>query len=89
MTTNTAKTAPTVLTQLTLLPSRLALLLIWLYQQTFSRLVPPGTCKFYPTCSHYAYDAVERHGIIRGGWLALRRVCRCNPFHPGGYDPVP
>jgi hypothetical protein len=65
------------------------LLLIWLYQQTLSRLVPAGTCKFYPTCSHYAYGAIERHGIIRGGWLAVSRVCRCNPFNPGGYDPIP
>ena len=70
-------------------PTRLVLGLIWVYQHSVSLLVPPGTCKFYPTCSRYGYVAIERHGIIRGGWLAVRRVCRCNPFNPGGYDPVP
>jgi len=69
--------------------ARLALAVLWLYQQTLSRLVPPNTCRFHPTCSRYAYGAIERHGMIRGGWLALCRVCRCNPFNPGGYDPVP
>jgi len=68
---------------------RLVLALIRAYQLTVSRLVPPGTCRFYPTCSAYGYEAIERHGILRGGWLALRRVCRCHPFNPGGYDPVP
>ena len=67
----------------------LTLLAIRGYQLTFSRLVPPGTCRFYPSCSRYGYEAIERHGILRGGWLALRRVCRCHPFNPGGYDPVP
>lgn len=46
-------------------------------------------CRFYPSCSEYAVEAVERHGAMRGGWLALKRVGRCHPFHPGGYDPVP
>ena len=67
----------------------LALLMIRGYQETFSRVVPAGTCRFHPTCSVYGYEAIERHGIFRGGWLALRRVCRCHPFNPGGYDPVP
>ncbi len=67
----------------------LLLLMIRGYQETFSRMVPAGTCRFHPTCSFYGYEAIERHGIFRGGWLALRRVCRCHPFNPGGYDPVP
>jgi uncharacterized protein len=68
---------------------RVALWLIRGYQATVSRVVPAGTCRFYPTCSVYGYGAIERHGILRGGWLALRRLSRCHPFHPGGYDPVP
>ncbi len=46
-------------------------------------------CRFHPTCSEYAIEAVQRHGAMRGGWLALKRVGRCHPFNPGGYDPVP
>ncbi len=49
----------------------------------------PHVCRFYPSCSHYALEAVEKHGILRGGWLALKRILKCQPFHPGGYDPVP
>ncbi|MEE9441996.1 MAG: membrane protein insertion efficiency factor YidD [candidate division Zixibacteria bacterium] len=47
-----------------------------------------GQCRFYPTCSHYGLDAVKRYGALRGGWMAVRRILRCNPFFPGGYDPV-
>jgi uncharacterized protein len=69
---------------------RLALLgLIRLYQMTFSRTMPPDTCRFYPSCSHYGYQAVYKFGFFKGGALAVWRVLRCNPFNPGGYDPVP
>jgi hypothetical protein len=51
--------------------------------------VLPHHCRFYPSCSQYAIEAVETHGILRGGWLAVRRLLKCQPLHPGGYDPVP
>ncbi len=62
--------------------------LIRLYQATFSRVLPPS-CRFTPTCSHYGYEAISRYGAWRGGWLAAKRVARCHPLNPGGYDPVP
>ncbi|MCX5779978.1 MAG: membrane protein insertion efficiency factor YidD [Firmicutes bacterium] len=46
-------------------------------------------CRFYPSCSYYSIEALEKYGVFRGGWLALRRISRCHPFHPGGYDPLP
>jgi putative membrane protein insertion efficiency factor len=49
----------------------------------------PRSCRFYPTCSSYALTSVQRFGAIRGGWLAVRRIVRCNPWNPGGFDPVP
>jgi len=62
--------------------------LIRLYQLTLSRVLPPS-CRFTPSCSHYGYEAINKYGAIKGGWMAAKRVARCNPFNPGGYDPVP
>ena len=60
-----------------------------LYQKHFSPLKMGSTCRFEPTCSAYALEAVSRHGAARGGLLALARLAKCGPWHPGGYDPVP
>jgi uncharacterized protein len=59
------------------------------FYQTFLSPMKQPTCRFYPSCSHYAYEAIERHGVFRGSWLAVKRVARCHPFHQGGFDPVP
>lgn len=66
----------------------LALGLIRLYQIFVAPLLPP-LCRFEPTCSRYCYQAIRERGFFRGGWLGLRRLLRCHPFSPGGYDPVP
>lgn len=58
------------------------------YQLALSPLFGPR-CRFYPSCSHYALEAIEIHGALRGTWLAVRRISRCHPFHEGGFDPVP
>ncbi|MDA8372598.1 MAG: membrane protein insertion efficiency factor YidD [Nocardiopsaceae bacterium] len=58
------------------------------YQRFISPLFPP-VCRFYPSCSAYAVQALQEHGALRGVWLAVRRIARCHPFHPGGLDPVP
>jgi putative membrane protein insertion efficiency factor len=58
------------------------------YKRLLSPLLPPA-CRFSPTCSEYAVEAIEKHGLVRGGTLAARRLLRCGPWHPGGYDPVP
>jgi hypothetical protein len=69
---------------------RIALLaLIRLYQMTISRGLPPNTCRFYPSCSHYGYQAIYKYGAFKGSVMAVWRILRCNPFNPGGYDPVP
>ncbi len=65
------------------------LALIRLYQNTISLTLPPDTCRFYPTCSHYGYQAIYKYGVFKGGLMAAWRVLRCNPFNPGGIDPVP
>ncbi len=65
-----------------------AILLIRLYQNIFSPLLP-SSCRFVPSCSQYGLEAISYYGIIKGGWLTIRRVLRCQPFNPGGYDPVP
>jgi hypothetical protein len=67
---------------------RIALGLIRLYQLTWSQATPP-TCRFTPTCSQYAYEAIQKFGFLKGGWLAVKRIARCHPFNPGGFDPVP
>ena len=68
---------------------RIALLsLIRLYQMTLSKGLPANTCRFYPSCSHYGYQAIYKYGVFKGSLMAGWRVLRCNPFNPGGYDPV-
>lgn len=66
----------------------IGLALIRLYQLTLSRILPPS-CRFEPSCSHYTYQAIDKYGLIKGSWLGFKRILRCNPFNPGGYDPVP
>jgi putative membrane protein insertion efficiency factor len=68
--------------------NRVLILGIWLYRNTLSSVFPPS-CRFHPSCSEYATEALKRFGPIKGGWLAAKRLLRCHPFHPGGYDPLP
>ena len=70
---------------------RFVLALIRLYQSEANprRWLLPAVCRFQPTCSQFMYQAIEVHGILRGSWLATKRILRCHPFHPGGWDPVP
>ncbi len=70
------------------IPARLMLLLIRFYQYAISPMLPPR-CRYTPTCSQYAVEAVSKHGALKGGWLALKRIARCHPFGSSGHDPVP
>lgn len=70
------------------LPSLALRLAIRGYQVAISPVLPPA-CRYYPTCSNYAIEAIEKYGALRGGWMAARRIGRCHPFSPGGFDPVP
>ncbi|MCW5838755.1 MAG: membrane protein insertion efficiency factor YidD [Anaerolineales bacterium] len=72
------------------LPRFLLLIPIRIYQATWSRTLPPNTCRFYPTCSHYTYQAIYKYGAVKGGLLGFNRILRCNPFNKStGFDPVP
>ncbi len=66
----------------------LALGLIRFWQATFSKALP-SSCRFTPSCSHYGYEAIGKYGFLKGGWLTVKRISRCHPFNPGGFDPVP
>jgi uncharacterized protein len=67
---------------------RILVAIIRIYQMTLSRALPPS-CRFYPSCSEYTLQAIVKYGVFKGGWLGIKRILRCHPFHPGGYDPVP
>jgi len=66
----------------------LGLSVIRFYQRTLSKVIP-SNCRYDPTCSHYTYQAIERHGLFKGGWMGMKRIARCHPLGPSGYDPVP
>jgi putative membrane protein insertion efficiency factor len=66
----------------------IVLALIRFYKRWIS-VALPSSCRFYPSCSQYTYEAIEKYGVLRGGWLGVRRIARCHPFNPGGFDPVP
>lgn len=70
------------------LPKRVMLALLRFYKREISPMLPDA-CRFRPTCSEYAMQAIQKYGALKGGYLAIRRILRCHPFHPGGYDPVP
>lgn len=70
------------------LPKRMMLALLRFYKREISPMLPDA-CRFRPTCSEYAMQAIQKYGVLKGGYLAIRRILRCHPFHPGGYDPVP
>ncbi|HID38589.1 MAG TPA: membrane protein insertion efficiency factor YidD [Calditrichaeota bacterium] len=66
---------------------KIFLLIIRAYQKLISPLFPPS-CRFYPTCSDYAFHSIEKHGVVKGGWYSIVRISKCHPLHPGGFDPV-
>ncbi|WHH61710.1 membrane protein insertion efficiency factor YidD [Petroclostridium sp. X23] len=66
---------------------KIVIVCIMIYRKLISPLKRPS-CRFYPTCSRYALDAVMKYGVFKGGYLSIKRILRCNPFNPGGYDPV-
>jgi uncharacterized protein len=68
--------------------NRIFVLLIFIYQHTLSLLLGPS-CRFQPSCSSYAIQSIQRFGIFEGSWLTIKRLLKCHPFHPGGYDPIP
>jgi putative membrane protein insertion efficiency factor len=70
------------------LPRAILVGMIRFYQRFISPLTPPS-CRFHPTCSEYTRQAIVRHGVVKGVWLGIRRILKCHPFHPGGFDPVP
>ncbi len=70
------------------LPMKGMLVMLRFYKREISPMLPP-CCRYTPTCSEYAMQAVEKYGAVKGGWLAAKRILRCHPFHEGGYDPVP
>jgi len=70
------------------IPRRIIKAPIHFYRKVISPLKPP-TCRFYPSCSIYALEAIEKYGAAKGSWLAMKRIAKCHPFHPGGFDPVP
>lgn len=74
--------------QLTALLTQCLVMLVRFYQRAISVWLPPR-CRFYPSCSQYAVEALQKHGPGQGSWLAAKRICRCHPLNPGGYDPVP
>ncbi len=66
---------------------KIILALIWCYQKVSA--YTPARCRFYPTCSEYTREAIIKYGVIKGGWLGIKRICKCHPLNEGGYDPVP
>ena len=71
------------------IPQYFLLVMIRIYQKIISPALPGNTCRFYPSCSHYGYQAIYKFGALKGLYLAINRIFRCNPFNEGGYDPVP